>query len=78
MEFMIVWEQLGNGPIHQIPRAQAYMLIQRMPNGTYQLTLPPLPANRLLIGILWVAPLEFVYLATIYMDDFVMRRAGWQ
>jgi hypothetical protein len=54
------------------------MLIQRMPNGTYQLTLPPLPANRLLIGMLWVAPLEFVYLATIYMDDFVMRRAGWQ
>jgi hypothetical protein len=78
MEFIIVLEQLGNGPFIQIFRAQAYMLIQRMPDGTYQLTLPPLPANRLLIGMLWVAPLEFMYLADIYMNNFVMRRVGWQ
>jgi hypothetical protein len=53
------------------------LLIQRMANGTYQLVLPPLPASRLLIGIMWVTPVEFLYLASIYMDDFVMRRSSW-
>jgi hypothetical protein len=77
MEFVLVWERLDAVHPYQTLRVPANLIIQRMPNGTYQLTLPPLPANRLLIGILWVVPLEFWYLASLYMDDFVSRRARW-
>jgi hypothetical protein len=77
MEFLIVWEMAVSGPNSRPTFTRAFLLIQRMANGTYQLVLPPLPASRLLIGIMWVTPVEFVYLASIYMDDFVMRRSGW-
>jgi hypothetical protein len=77
MEFVIVMGAVVSGHAHHPVLVWAVLLIQRMPNGTYQLILPPLPANRLLIGMMWVAPWEFVYLASIYMDDFVVRRASW-
>jgi hypothetical protein len=38
--------------------------------------LPPLPANRLLVGIMWVSPAEFTALAMRYMDEYVDRRLG--
>jgi hypothetical protein len=28
------------------------------------------------VGVMWVTPLEFTYLAAVYMDDYVMRRAA--
>jgi hypothetical protein len=76
MEFMIVWERVIAVHYSRPPPALACILVQRMPDGTYQLVLPPLPANRLLVGVMWVTPLEFTYLAALYMDDYVMRRVA--
>jgi hypothetical protein len=76
MEFMIVWERVIAGHFSRPPLALVCLLVQRMPDGTYQLVLPPLPPDRLLVGVMWVTPLEFTYLAALYMDDYVMRRVG--
>ncbi len=76
MEFMIVWERVIAGHFNVPPPALVCLLIQRMPDGTYQLVLPPLPPNRLLVGVMWVTPLEFTYLAAVYMDDYVLRRVS--
>jgi hypothetical protein len=52
------------------------MLLQRLPGGGYQLVLPPLPENRLRVGVMWVTPFEFFYLATIYMNHYVAQRVS--
>jgi hypothetical protein len=76
MEVMIVWERASGGLFNNPPPALACLLLQRLPCGSYQLILPPLPANRLLVGIMWVSPTEFTALASRYMGDYVDRRLG--
>jgi hypothetical protein len=78
VEFMIVWERVLVSQFSRPPPELVCLLVQRMPDGTYQLVLPPLPANQLLVGVMWVTPLEFTYLAAVYMDDYVMRRVNQQ
>jgi hypothetical protein len=76
MEVMVVWERAVGGSFNHPPPALACLLLQRLPDGEYRLVLPPLPANRLLVGIMWVSPAEFTALAMRYMDEYVDRRLG--
>jgi hypothetical protein len=74
MEVMVVWERAEGGSFNRPPPALACLLLERLRGGGYRLVLPPLPANRLLVGILWVSPAEFTVLASRYMDDYIVRR----
>ncbi len=76
MEVMVVWERVNGGSFNHPPPAIACLLLQKLPCGAYRLVLPPLLANRLLVGIMWVSPEEFPSLAKRYMEDYVDRRLG--
>ncbi len=76
MEYMVVWEREAGGLFDRPPPRLVCMLLQRLPGGGYQLVLPPLPENRLRVGVMWVTPFEFFYLATIYMNHYVAQRVS--
>jgi hypothetical protein len=74
MEVMVVWERAEGSDYRYPPPVAACLLLQRLPDGSYQLVLPPLPVSRRLVGVMWVLPTEFTMLAARYMDEYVARR----
>jgi hypothetical protein len=76
MDIMVVWEREERRNISRPPPTVTCLLLQRLPDGRYRLVLPPLPANRRLVGIMWVPPGEFTMLAALYMDDYVASRVA--
>ncbi len=76
MDIMVVWEREERRNFSRPPPTVTCLLLQRLPDGRYRLVLPPLPAYRRLVGIMWVPPGEFTLLAALYMDDYVASRVA--
>jgi hypothetical protein len=76
MEILLVWERIEPGHLNMNipPPAPACLILQRVSRRVYRLVLPPVPPNSRIVGVLWVPPSEFTFLAGVYMDDYVASR----
>jgi hypothetical protein len=78
MEILLVWERFEPAAMNMNvpPPVPACLILQRVTRRTYRLVLPPMPPNSRIVGVLWVPPAEFTFLAGVYMDDYVDRRVN--
>ncbi len=74
MDIMVVWERVEGLDFSRPPPVTTCLMLRRLPDGQYQLVLPPLPASRRLVGVMWIDPTEFTLLAARYMDEYVASR----
>ncbi len=76
MEILLVWERIEVAQlnVNLPPPVPACLILQRVSRRVYRLVLPPMPPGSRIVGVLWVPPSEFTFLAGVYMDDYVARR----